>query len=94
LIDAQAMLAPDGKHLVLGVVNPQDSALDLPLSIAGLAAAGPSESWRIAGKDPMAFNDPETPATVAVESLGRQDLGASIRLAPYSATLIRVPVKP
>jgi alpha-L-arabinofuranosidase len=65
-----------------------------PLSLSGLAAAGPAESWRIAGKDPMAFNDPDAPAAVSIESLGKKDLGTSLTLAPYSATVIRVPVKP
>ncbi len=94
LIDAQAMLSPDGRHLVLGIVNPQDSALEIPLALAGVTAAGPAESWRIAGKDPMAFNDPDAPATIAIEALGKRDLGATLRLAPYSATVLRVPVKP
>ncbi len=42
----------------------------------------------------MAFNDPDAPAAVSIESLGKTDLGTSLRLAPYSATVIRVPVKP
>ncbi len=94
LLDAQAMLAPDGRHVVLGIVNPQDSVLEVPLSLAGLVPAGPAESWRIAGADPMAYNDPDTPDTIAVESLGKADLGTSVKLAPYSATVIKVPVKP
>jgi alpha-N-arabinofuranosidase len=94
LLDAQALLTPDGRHLVLGIVNPQDSQLEIPLTVAGVTPSGPAESWRIAGKDPMAFNDPDAPATVAIEALGKGELGATIRLAPYSATVIRVPVKP
>ncbi|MEW6074126.1 MAG: alpha-L-arabinofuranosidase C-terminal domain-containing protein [Planctomycetota bacterium] len=81
-LDAMAALTADGRVLTIGVVNPTREAVELPLSLAGAALAGPGTVWRIAGDDPQASNTPGEPPGVVVEE------------EPFAGPLDRLAVAP
>ena len=92
-LDAVAALSQDRKTLTVAVVNPSLKALNLELAVKGTTLAGQATRWQIAGSNPMAFNDPGKPATVAIETATIENLGGKLAVAPCSVTLFSLPTK-
>jgi len=68
-LDAMAAWSSDRKRLTLGVVNPTRTAFDVPLTVRGARLKGTGRLYRIAGPDPMAYNEPgKEPQVVIRES--------------------------
>jgi alpha-N-arabinofuranosidase len=88
-----AALSQDRKTLTVAVVNPSLKALNLELAVKGTTLAGQATRWQIAGSNPMAFNDPGKPATVAIETATIENLGGKLAVAPCSVTLFSLPTK-
>ena len=91
-IDIAAAWLEDRKAITIGLVNPHDEEKAVTIELPGLEPSGNATVWRIAGEDPEAFNTvAEKP--VAVERQDSVLLGDSVKMAPYSVTLIQMPVR-
>ncbi len=66
-LDVAAALSDDGKTLTVGIVNPTQNDLDIPLELKDIDLAGNGKLWIIAGSDPMAFNEPGKKPGVVIE---------------------------
>ena len=85
-VDVTAALTSDGKFLTLAVINPNESAQELDLSVKGIALLGKGRMWRMTGDSLNAATGlgrnevqiVETPVTEAPELL---------KIAPISITL-------
>ncbi len=86
-LDAQAAWSADRRTLTVSVVNPTDKPVEVPLDLRGAKLAGGGTRWQIAGPDPMAYNDPEKPAAIAIEEAAVQGVPGALSVAPYSVTL-------
>jgi alpha-N-arabinofuranosidase len=93
LIDAQAAWTADKKTLTVGVVNPSMRTLEIPLGLKGAKLTGAGTRWQIAGADPMAFNDPASPATVAIEESPVKGVSDKLSVPPCSATIFALSVE-
>ncbi len=67
-LDVAAALTSDGRVLTIGVVNPTQAELELPLEVKGarLGAAG-GRRWHLSDADPMAYNEPGKEPRVKIE---------------------------
>lgn len=84
-LDVAAALTDDRKVLTLGVVNPTSTVQVLTLN--GVALLPTGKSWRMAGSDPMVFNEPGVaPRVNIVESVAES---GSLTVPPYSVTVYR-----
>jgi alpha-L-arabinofuranosidase len=93
LLDVAAAFTEGRKALTVGVVNPSATVQTLTLSVTGTQTNGTGKAWRIAGSDPMLYNEPgAAPRVNIVES----EAGAptSLAIPPYSITLYRWEVRP
>ena len=86
-IDAQAMLSEDGKAVVLSVINPMDSACDIPLEVNGTHLTGEGKKYEIANDDPMAYNEPGVKPNVIIEEEVVSGIKDQLTVRPYSTTL-------
>ncbi len=93
-LDAQAMWTADRKKLTLAVVNPNLTAMEVPLAVTGAKLKGTGTRWQIAGTDPQAYNDPDTaPNRVTIEESPLKGPVGRLTLAPCSLTLIAFDVE-
>jgi alpha-N-arabinofuranosidase len=89
--DVMAALTKDGKTLTVGVVNPGTEAIEVKVSPAGLAFAGPATRWHITGASPEVHNTPGQPRAVDIK---RTDGQASLLQVPaLSAAVFELPLK-
>ena len=86
-LDALAAWSEDGKILTLGVVNPTLKPMEASLAVDGAKLAGRGRLWRIAGEDPMAYNEPGKPPAVEIEESEIQGNMNAVRLAPCSISV-------
>jgi alpha-N-arabinofuranosidase len=90
-VDVAAALTRDGRKLTLSVVNPTSEEVDVTLSAAGLAVAGPAVRWHITGPSAEAHNTPGKPRVVDIQ---RSDASATaLKVPALSATLFELPLK-
>jgi alpha-N-arabinofuranosidase len=92
-LDVAAALSGDGKQLTIGIVNPTMRELELPLALKGIELTGAGRRFEIAGKDPMAYNEPGKPPAVKIEETAVENVGAELEVAPCSVTLYVLAVK-
>ena len=92
-LDVAAALTEDGRTLTIGIVNPTMHQLELPLSIDGLELSGIGRRWQIAGKDPMAYNEPGQPPRVKIEESAVEGVADKLTVAPCSVTLYALTLK-
>ena len=90
-IDVAAAWTEDRKALTVGLVNPHADPKTVALDLSGLKPNGEATMWLIASSDPKAFNTVEE-SPVAIEKRDAVEFDGSVTLAPYSATLIRLPI--
>ena len=90
-IDVSAAWTDDRKALTIGLVNPHADEKTLAMDLPGIKPSGKATVWSIAGDDPKAFNTVDQ-TNVATSRNDNVDIGDSVKLAPYSITLIRLPV--
>ncbi|HOM16755.1 MAG TPA: alpha-L-arabinofuranosidase C-terminal domain-containing protein [Thermoguttaceae bacterium] len=93
-LDAAAAWSEDKKTLTIGIVNPTGQSLEVPLQVAGAELTGSGVRYEIAGADPMLFNDPGQPAKVQIVESAVGGLKDTVRLAPYSVTLLKLQARP
>jgi len=93
-LDAAAAWSEDKKVLTIGIVNPTGHPLQVPLHVAGAELAGTGRRYEIAGNDPMLFNDPDQPPKVQIVESAVEGLKETVRLSPYSVTLLKLQARP
>ncbi len=86
-LDAMAALSKDGKTLAVGVVNPTNQALEIPLEAKGLKLNGTGRRFEISGSDPMAYNEPGKAPRVCIVEQPVVGLSGKLPVAAYSVTL-------
>jgi alpha-N-arabinofuranosidase len=91
-LDVSAAFTEDRKALTLAIVNPTGEVVDLPVSWQGIRPSGPAKGWEIAHDDPMAYNTPGEAPKVEIRSLSQAQVGGTVKVKPYSVTLLRIPV--
>ena len=92
-LDAMAALSQDRKTLTVAVVNPSLDPVEIELNVKAATLAGGGTRWQIAGKDPMAFNDPGKPAAVRIEETTLPGGAEKLSVAPCSVTLFALPAR-
>ena len=94
-LDMAAAISSDGQKLTIGIVNPTDGELDLPLQVEGakLAAAG-ANRWHIAHPDPMAHNEPGKKPRVRIEqTVFGNGAVKSLKIPAISVSLYELPLE-
>ena len=91
-LDVVAAVTADGSTLTVGVMNPTESAVSLPLAVDGAAIAGRCVGWQITGADPRAHNAPGRPRAVDVRRLDDVDPKAALRIDALSCAVFRMPL--
>lgn len=92
-IDAQASWSKDRKTFTLGLVNASLEPLTIPLTLGGVNLGTKGQAYEISGTDPMAFNDPEKPAAVTIQTREVAAPGTEIKVGPCSVTIFKWPVR-
>jgi len=92
-LDAQAAWTADGKTLTVAIVNPTERMVEVSLVIAGAKLTGQGRLWRMAGTDPMAYNDPDQPPVVEIRESRVRQLADKLTLLPISVSLYAVGVE-
>ncbi len=85
-LDVAAAWSPDRKKLVVAVVNPTQQSVTADMDIQNAKWAGSGHYWRIAGKDPMEYNEPGEPLRVKIVE-GTIDGKKTLTALPLSVTL-------
>jgi alpha-N-arabinofuranosidase len=87
LLDALAAWSADHKTLTVSIVNPSLKEVDVALELRGAKLAGTGVRWQIAGRDPMAHNDPDRPPAVTIDEAPVEGISDRLNVAPCSVTL-------
>ncbi|MFA6241599.1 MAG: alpha-L-arabinofuranosidase C-terminal domain-containing protein [Candidatus Hydrogenedentales bacterium] len=77
--------------LAIGVVNPLDREVTLRLNVAGATIASKGRVWRIAGTDPMGYNDPKTPSNIVIQEERVKEVDQGLSLPKLSINLFEIP---
>ena len=94
-LDVAAALGGDGKVLTIGIVNPTQSELELPLEVKGarLSAAG-GRRWHLGDADPMAHNEPGKEPRVKIEETPlSQGVPDTLKAPALSVSLYELPLE-
>ncbi|MBN2138118.1 MAG: hypothetical protein JW720_09940 [Sedimentisphaerales bacterium] len=94
-LDIAAALTEDNTKLTIGVVNPTEQDLEMPIELKNAAPAKRDRyRWRIAHPDPMAYNEPGKRAKIKIEETIFGD-GASdtLRIPPISVCIYQLPLE-
>ena len=86
-LDVAAAWREDRAALTVAVVNPTTEAQELALTITGASFAPASTLRRIAGSDPMAYNEPGRPPAVTVEETKNVKASGRIAVPPLSISI-------
>ncbi|MBN2308974.1 MAG: alpha-L-arabinofuranosidase, partial [Candidatus Hydrogenedentes bacterium] len=92
-LDVAAAWTADRAALTVGIVNPTRAAYTMPIEVRGAGLTGAGRLWRIAGDDPMAYNEPGRPDTVVIAEEAVSGPGGTVEVAPLSVSLYRLEVK-
>lgn len=93
-LDVAAAWSADRKVLTLGIVNPTGQQFQVPLHVSGLELKGTGTRYEIAGNDPMLYNDPDEPPKVQITQSPVEGVKETVRVAPYSVTLLKLDARP
>jgi alpha-N-arabinofuranosidase len=91
-LDVIAGLAPDGKTLRIGVVNPTFTSQTVKLDLTSLALNGAGRKWVLSGALLKAQNKVGAPAGVTITEGSAPRPGTSLVVSPISATVFEFPV--
>jgi alpha-N-arabinofuranosidase len=94
-LDVAAALSGDGKVLTIGIVNPTQGELELPLEVKGarLGAAG-GRRWHLSDADPMAHNEPgKEPKVTIKETPLSQGVPDTLKAPALSVSLYELPLE-
>jgi alpha-N-arabinofuranosidase len=86
-LDVMAAWTEGKIALTISIVNPMREAQDLALSLRGLSVPKSAELYRIAGTDPMAYNEPGRDPVVEIEEAGEVPFSSRLTVPPLSASV-------
>jgi len=94
-LDASAALTEDGRKLTIGVVNPTQSRLELPLKVKGAElTTGGGRRWHIGNTDPMAHNEPgKKPEVAIVQTIFCDGVLTALSIPPISVCIYELPLQ-
>ncbi len=93
VLDLAAAWTADRAALTLGVVNPTPQAYALALDLRGARLERGGKLWRVAHRDPMAYNEPGRPPQVAIAEQVLSGEAGLLQVAPFSVTLFHLPAR-
>ena len=93
-LDVIAGLAPDGKTLRIGVVNPTFTPQSVKLDLKSLALKGAGRKWVLSGASLKAQNKVGAPAGVTITEGSAPRPGTGLIVQPISTTVFEFPVDP
>jgi len=86
-LDVAAAWSGDKSALTLAIVNPTSEPQALALELKGASFAATATLRRIAGTDPMAYNEPGKPPAVKIEETSNVPVGDRLTLPPMSISI-------
>jgi alpha-L-arabinofuranosidase len=92
-LDVAAAWRDDRSALTLAIVNPTAGAQTIGLQLKGGAFAASATLRRIAGTDPMAYNEPGRAPAVKIEESKNVPLGDRLTLPPLSVSIYELRAK-
>jgi alpha-N-arabinofuranosidase len=92
-LDVAAAWTKNRKVFTIGIVNPTKTAYDLALDLKGATIKGTGQQFKIAGSDPMAYNQPGRKPNVAIEKSKLAGITNKLTVPPLSVSLFRLPVR-
>jgi len=92
-IDVAAAWTKDKGALTIGVVNPAQRECELILDLKGAKIQGDGRIWRIAGEDPMAYNEPGKEPKVVIEEKAVSGVSNKLTVPGYSASIFELVVE-
>ncbi|MDH4238264.1 MAG: alpha-N-arabinofuranosidase, partial [Phycisphaerae bacterium] len=92
-LDVSAAWTSDRKALTIGIVNPTENELELPMELKGIKLSGKARLWQIAHTDPMAYNEPGKEPNVTIKEKQVSDITEKLSVSPLSVNLYELPIK-
>ena len=92
-LDVMAAWTADEKAITVGIVNPNPATYEVDLTLQGATLTGTGRCWTIAHVDPMAFNDPEGGANIAIEEERIENTGDTLTAPGYGVRLYELAVR-
>ena len=86
-LDVSAAWTSDRKALTLGIVNPTENELELPMELKGAELSGKARLWQIAHSDPMAYNEPGKEPNVTIKEKTGLKISRTLSVPPLSINL-------
>jgi len=86
-LDVMAAWTEEKKTLTISIVNPTQEAQALALGLKGLAVPKTAKLYRIAGTDPMAYNEPGKEPAVKIEETAAAPFTGKLTVPPLSASI-------
>jgi len=86
-LDIMAAWTEGKKALTISIVNPTTEARVLALSLKGAAVPKTARLYRIAGSDPMAYNEPGKEPVVKIEEAADVPFSGRLTVPPLSASI-------
>jgi len=93
-LDVAAALVADGRALTLGIVNPTNATVSVPLRTETGPVAGRATRWHIGAVAPGTHNTPGRPRAVDIQRLEGIDAAGSLEIPALSCAVFRVPLRP
>ncbi len=92
-LDVSAAWTSDRKSLTIGIVNPTEDELELPMELKGAKLTGKARLWQIAHTDPMAYNEPGKEPNVTIKEKTGSKISRKLSVPPLSVNLYELPIK-
>jgi alpha-N-arabinofuranosidase len=92
-LDVSAAWTSDRKALTIGIVNPTENELELPMDLKGVKLADKGRLWQIAHTDPMAYNEPGKEPNVTIKEKTGSKISRKLSVPPLSINLYKLPIK-
>jgi len=92
-LDVAAAVTADGKKLTIGIVNPMEEEVSLPISFKGVKLTGNGKLWVMAGTDPQAYNQPGEKLKIDIVEKPAGKISDKIAVPPLSVSLYSLEIK-
>jgi alpha-N-arabinofuranosidase len=89
-LDVAAAWREDRSALTLAIVNPTADPQAVEVQLTGASFAPAATLRRIAGTDPMAYNEPGKPPAVRIEETANVRIGGRLAVPPLSVSIYEV----
>jgi alpha-N-arabinofuranosidase len=86
-LDVMAAWTEGQKALTISIVNPTQESQSMSLSLKGLGVPKTARLFRIAGDDPMSYNEPGKEPVVKIEEIGSAPFSNRVTVPPLSASI-------